>query len=138
MNVLRESETNDTLMEMQMTRTTWLVLAGSVTISVAAHAQTMRLVGQSNLGGAGLNGDLTIVGTTAIVAAGLMPAGGVHAHLYSPYPCPAVSIKMVDLSQPQAPKVVGTIPVPTGVAAHGVSAARVHTPTFTGDLLAVA
>lgn len=121
-----------------MKRALWLVLAANVTTTVAANAQTMRLVGRSDLGGAGLNGDLTIVGTTAIVGAGLMPAGGVHAHLYNPYPCPAVSIKMVDLSQPRAPKVVGTIPVPAGVAAHGVSAARVRTPTFTGDLLAVA
>ncbi|MDQ3518005.1 MAG: hypothetical protein M3466_06325, partial [Gemmatimonadota bacterium] len=30
-------------------------------------AQTMRLMGQSNLGGGGLNGDIAIVGTTAIV-----------------------------------------------------------------------
>ena len=98
----------------------------------------MRLIGRSDLGGAGLNGDVTVVGTTAIVAAGLMPAAGVHAHLYNPYPCPAVAIKLVDLSQPSAPKVVGTIPIPAGVAAHGVSAARVRTPSFTGDLLAVA
>ncbi|CAN5910157.1 hypothetical protein BH11GEM1_BH11GEM1_10710 [soil metagenome] len=48
-----------------------------------ASAQGMRLVAHSNLGGAGLNGDLTIVGTTAIVAAGMMQAGGVHAHLYN-------------------------------------------------------
>lgn len=105
---------------------------------VAANAQSMKLVGKSDLGGAGLNGDVTIVGTTAIVAAGLMPAAGVHAHLYNPYPCPAVSVKLVDLSRPQAPVVVGTIPVPAGVTAHGVAAARVRTAAFTGDLLAVA
>lgn len=110
------------------------LLAGSVTLP----AQPMRLVGHSDLGGAGLNGDITIVGPTAIVAAGMMPAAGVHAHLYNPYPCPAVTIKLVDLSRPEAPVVVGTIPVPAGLAAHGVSAARVHTPAFTGDLLAVA
>ncbi len=109
----------------------------------AAHsgtvvAQDMRLVGRSDLGGAGLNGDVTIVGTTAVVAAGLMPAGGVHAHLYNPYPCPAGAVKLVDLSRPSAPRVIGTIPVPAGTAAHGVAATRVRTPTFTGDLLAVA
>ena len=101
-------------------------------------AQTMRLVGQSNLGGGGLNGDIAIVGTTGIVGAGLMPAAGVHAHLYNPYPCKAVTIKVVDLSRPQTPVVVATIPVPAGVAAHGVAAARVRTAAFTGDLAAVA
>lgn len=118
--------------------TLMIVIAACAAPSTAGHAQEMRVVGRTDLGGAGLNGDLTIVGTTAIVAAGLMPAGGVHAHLYNPYPCPAVAIKLVDLSRPETPKVVGIIPVPAGVAAHGVSAAHVSTPTFTGDLLAVA
>ncbi len=63
-------------------------------------AQSFRVVGHSDLGGEGLNGDVTVVGSTAIVAAGLMPAGGVHAHLYNPYPCPAVSVKLVDHSVP--------------------------------------
>lgn len=114
------------------------MIAATVAFSSAGHAQEMRLVGRSDLGGFGLNGDVTVVGTTAIVAAGLMPAAGVHAHLYNPYPCPAVTIKLVDLSQPRTPRVVGTIPVAAGMAAHGVSAARVRTPAFTGDLLAVA
>lgn len=108
------------------------------TAAASAGAQSLKLVGRSDLGGAGLNGDLTVVGTTAIVAAGMMPAAGVHAHLYNPYPCPAVAVKLVDLSRPESPRVIGTIPVPAGLAAHGVSAARVHTPSFTGDLLAVA
>lgn len=119
----------------------WLrerVAAFVVLLPALASAQSMRLVAHTDLGGAGLNGDLTIVGTTAVVAAGMMPAGGVHAHLYNPYPCPAVTVKVVDLSTPARPVVVGTIPVPAGVAAHGVSAARVRTPAFTGDLLAVA
>ena len=121
-----------------MQRTSLLVLATVIAASTSTHAQRMRLVGHSDLGGFGLNGDVTIVGTTAIVAAGLMPAAGVHAHLYNPYPCPAVAIKLVDLSRPSVPTVVGTIAVPAGVAAHGVSAARVRTPSFIGDLLAVA
>ncbi|MEP6904778.1 MAG: PA domain-containing protein, partial [Gemmatimonadales bacterium] len=116
-----------------------LAIAASFASGVGAlHAQSLKLVGRSDLGGAGLNGDLTVVGTTAVVAAGIMPAAGVHAHLYNPYPCPALTVKLVDVSRPEAPKLVGTIPVPAGVAAHGVSAARVHTPSFTGDLLAVA
>ena len=115
-----------------------VVVPAALALVSTAHAQGMRVVGRSDLGGAGLNGDVTVVGTTAIVAAGLMPAGGVHAHLYSPYPCPRVAVKLVDLSTPRAPRVVGTIPIAEGVAAHGVAAARVRTPAFTGDLLAVA
>lgn len=107
-------------------------------LSVAADAQSLKIVGKSDLGGGGLNGDITIIGTTAVVAAGLMPAAGVHAHLYNPYPCPSVAVKIVDLTEPQNPRVVATIPVPAGVAAHGVASARVRTPSFTGDLLAVA
>lgn len=106
--------------------------------ALVAQGPAMQLVAHSDLGGAGLNGEVTILGTTAIVAAGLMPAGGVHAHLYNPYPCPAVTVKLLDLSEPTRPRLAGTIPVPAGVAAHGVSAARVRTAAFTGDLLAVA
>jgi hypothetical protein len=104
----------------------------------AIAAQNLRLVGHTDLGGAGLNGDVTVIGTTAVVAAGMMAAAGVHANLYNPLPCPAVAVKLVDLADPARPRVVGTIPVPAGVAAHGVSAAPVRTPAFTGDLLAVA
>ncbi|MEO5580923.1 MAG: hypothetical protein ABIR58_09700, partial [Gemmatimonadaceae bacterium] len=115
-----------------------IALSIVLTCPIAMSGQTMRLVGQTNLGGGGLNGDVAIVGKTAIVGAGLMPAAGVHAHLYNPYPCKAVTIKVVDLSRPRTPVVVATIPVPAGVAAHGVAAARVRTPAFSGDLAAVA
>lgn len=113
-------------------------LVAAVLFGGTANGQALSLVGKSDLGGAGLNGDIAVVGTTVVVGAGIMAAAGVHAHLYNPYPCPAVTIKLVDASLPQSPVVVGTIPVPAGVAAHGVSARRVSTPTFKGDLLAVA
>lgn len=119
-------------------RSTSIAVFAVAAISLEARAQAMRVVGRTDLGGAGLNGEVSILGTTAVVAAGLMPAGGVHAHLYSPYPCPGVAVKMVDLSKPHAPRVIGSIPVSAGLAAHGVSTARVRTPEFTGDLLAVA
>ncbi|MBA2627116.1 MAG: hypothetical protein H0U85_03825, partial [Gemmatimonadales bacterium] len=77
-------------------------------------------------------------GATAIVGAGMMPAAGVHAHFYNPYACPAVAVKVVDLSRPGAPRVVATIPVPRGVIAQDVSALHVRTPAFTGDLAAIA
>lgn len=122
----------------------WAVVTFAVGVATAlaspAHlsGQSMKLVGHSDLGGAGLNGDVSVIGTTAVVAAGLMPAAGVHAHLYNPYPCPAVAVKLVDLSRADKPSVIATIPVPAGVAAHGVATARVSTPAFKGDLLAVA
>lgn len=114
------------------------VLSIAIPASAPATAQALRLVGHSDLGGEGLNGAISVVGTTAIVAAGVMPAGGVHAHLFSPYTCPAVDVKLVDVSQPSAPRVVGRIPVPAGVAAHDVSARRVRTAWFAGDLAAIA
>lgn len=106
--------------------------------TATGHAQSMKLVGHTDLGGAGLNGDVSVIGTTAVVAAGLMPAAGVHAHLYNPYPCPAVAVKLVDISKPDKPRLIATLPVSAGVAAHGVATSRVNTPTFKGDLLAVA
>ena len=123
---------------MRRLRRVYLLPIVACTIASSLTAQSLRVVGRSDLGGAGFNGEVTVIGTTAIVAAGLMPAGGVHAHLYNPYPCPAVTVKLVDLSTPSRPRIVGRIPVAPGVAAHGVSVAHVQTPTFTGNLLAVA
>ncbi len=114
------------------------VVAASILLAGTANSQALSLVGKNDLGGKGLNGDIAVVGTTVVVGAGIMAAAGVHAHLYNPYPCPAVTIKLVDASRPRSPVVVGTIPVPAGIAAHGVSARRVSTPAFKGDLLAVA
>lgn len=115
----------------------WPAIAAML-LPALAGSQALSLVGKSNLGGGGLNGDIAVVGTTVVVGAGIMAAAGVHAHLYNPYPCPPVTIKLVDASRPQSPVVVGTIPVRAGIAAHGVSARRVSTPSFKGDLLAVA
>lgn len=114
------------------------ILSATVILAAPGSAQTMRLVGRSDLGGKGLNGAVAVVGTTAIVGAGMMPAAGVHAHFYNPYPCPAVAVKVVDLSQPSEPRVVATIPVPAGVVAQDVAALRVKSPAFTGDLAAIA
>lgn len=100
--------------------------------------EALRVVGHSDLGGQGLNGPVAIVGRTAIVGAGITPAAGVHAHFFNPYPCPPVTVKLVDLSILTAPRVVGAIPVPAGVAAIDVDAKRVNTPLFAGDLVAIA
>ena len=102
------------------------------------HPHDLRVVGKSNLGGGGLNGPVAVVGDTAMVGAGINPSGGVHTGFYNPYPCPATTVKLVDLGNPRHPTVVGTIPVAAGVSALDVAAIHVRTRSFNGDLGAVA
>ena len=109
-------------------------------VNAATHtAAALRLVGRNDLGGAGLNGDLAAVGTTVVVGAGIVVDTGDHTERYNPIPCfTGISVKVVDVSDPRNPRVASTIPVPNGVAAIDVDALRVNTPSFRGDLLAVA
>ena len=114
-------------------------LAGPVRGATAAPASgPLAVLGQSDLGGHGLNGDVAVVGDTAVVGGGLVPDTGYHTERYTPLPCIGTSVKVVDLTDPGAPKVAAEIPVPEGVAAIDVAALRVKTPTFTGDLAAIA
>ena len=103
-----------------------------------AQASNMAVLGFNDLGGAGLNGEVAVLGDTAIVGAGIAPDTIPHQHFYSAYPCPAVSVKVVDLSNPANPTVAATIPVDAGVAALDVDLIRVSTPSFTGALAAIA
>ncbi len=59
---------------------------------------SLRLIGSSDLGGHGFNGDIAIVGRTALVATGIHPAAGVHADFYNPYPCGESAVRIVDLT----------------------------------------
>ncbi|MEO7836219.1 MAG: PA domain-containing protein, partial [Acidimicrobiales bacterium] len=106
------------------------------------QAQGLRVVGHTDLGGKGLNGDVAVVGTTAVVAAGYtLPfntAGGLYLNITISPPCATVPVNVVDLSDPTRPRVAGKIPVPEGQAAHAVDALHVSTPSFTGDLAAIA
>jgi len=107
-------------------------------------AQGLKVVGYSDLGGKGLNGELVVVGTTVVVGAGYVPqstmqsANNELASMNLSPPCPAIPIKLVDISDPTRPRVAGTIPVPAGQAARDVDALQVSTPAFSGDLVAVA
>ena len=101
-------------------------------------AQGLRQVGFSDLGGGGLNGDVAVVGNTAVVAGGQLASAAFVAGISNPIPCPDVSVKVVDLSDPARPRVAATIALEPGVVAADVDALRVRTPTFTGDLAAVA
>jgi hypothetical protein len=110
--------------------------------ATTASAVNMTVVGYNDLGGAGLNGEVAVVGDTAVVAAGITQDTIPHQHFYgftnAPYSCPAVAVKVVDLSDPTKPVVASSIGVPAGVAALDVDALRMSTPAFTGDLAAVA
>ena len=109
-------------------------------VAASTHtAAALRLVGRNDLGGGGLHGDLAVVGTTVVVGAGLVPDTGDHSERYNPVPCfTGHSVKVVDVSDPRNPRVASTIPLPPGVAAIDVDALKVRTPSFSGDLLAVA
>ena len=105
----------------------------------SAVDRALRLVGRNDLGGGGLNGDLAAVGTTVVVGAGLVTDTGDHTERYNPLFCfSGQSVKVVDVADPRNPRVASTIPLPAGVAAIEVDALHVATPSFTGDLLAVA
>lgn len=103
-----------------------------------ADSQNVNLLGFSDLGGEGRNGPVTILGDTAIVGTGRVQYAGWHIERYLPVPCEQNSVKLVDISNPVAPTVLSEIPLQPGIAAVSVDALRVSTPTFTGDLLAVA
>lgn len=104
----------------------------------AAHAASLDVVGQTNLGGGGLNGQVATVGNTAVVASGILPGGGLRSGFYSAYTCPATTVKVVDVSSPAAPAVKAEIPVVAGAVANDVAALHVSTPSFSGDLAAIA
>jgi len=101
-------------------------------------AHGLELLGHTDLGGQGVNGDVAVVGNIAVVGAGIVTHTGYHTERYNPGPCLEVTAKVVDLTDPRAPRVAATIPIPTGVAAYDVDAIGVTTPTFTGVLAAIA
>ncbi len=103
---------------------------------------TLTQVGQNDLGGAGQNGDVTVQGHLAFV--GTLGAGSPLSATPSAggESCPATGIKVVDLSQADAPKLLTTITGTSGDAQPQAKAAMVTSAGFhsgsSGDLLAVA
>ena len=108
----------------------------------------LTVIGHSDLGGAGLNGHLEVLGDHAYVGAGTN--GGFAAQWNKTPRCGPLpsKVKVVSLKDPADPKVVSTIDVtgggedPGATVARAVSVIKVQplTPAnaFTGDLLAVA
>ena len=111
---------------------------GQARAALVAARRHVSLVGHHNLGGGGLNGDVAVVGNTAVVGAGLVPFTGYHTERYNPLPCFTVSAKVVSVRNPRRPQLLATIPLPAGVAAIDVDALRVRTRSFRGVLAAIA
>ena len=117
---------------------------GTTTVPAGGLAQGLSVVGHSDLGGQGLNGEVAVVGNTAIVAAGYVPQSTMQqdntrimAINLSP-PCVTPPVKVVDITDPSRPRVSATIPIAQGQAARDIDALHVSTPAFTGDLVAIA
>ena len=125
---------------MAMASRGWWRAAGSVVLALglwpatAASAEVveanLEVFGHTDLGDSGPYGDVAVVGTTAIVAAGGGPAAAPG--------CPQATAKVVDLKDQKRPVVVAVVAMPAGTAAVDVDAAYVSTPAFTGDLVAIA
>lgn len=124
----------------QLSRRVLVVLTSTVAVAwpAAAQAQGLEVVGQSNLGGGGLNGQVATVGNIAIVAGGILNGQGARTSYYATYPCAPTTVKIVDVSNPAAPVVKSQIPIQALAVASDVDALRVQTPSFNGVLLAVA
>ena len=84
----------------------------------------LEMVARSDLGAPATFGDVTVVGTVAMVAVDGPGCGG--------------TVKVVDVKDPAKPRVVASIALPAGSTAGDVDSLTVDAPAFTGDLLAVA
>jgi hypothetical protein len=91
-------------------------------------ARNFTVLGHHDLGGGGFNADVWLHGTTAYVGVwGRDPSEEIT--------CPASGVKVVDIADPTAPVLLGTLPNPTLTTAEDVVVRSVSTPFFTGDLL---
>ena len=105
-----------------------LVSTGLAPVSSADLVEVnLEVVGRSDLESPGLYGDVTVLGTTAVVAT---EAGG--------SPCPTSSAKVVDIKDPGKPRVVSSIALPPGTVAADIDSVTVATESFTGDVVAMA
>jgi hypothetical protein len=87
----------------------------------------LKVLGRSVVEPPAVYGDLTVVGTTAVVATEA-PAG----------PCGGASAAVVNIKDAGKPRVVATIALPGGSVATDLDSTTVQSDRFTGDLLAIA
>ncbi len=81
-------------------------------------------LGHTDLDGRGFNGSVRALGGFAYV--GSWGSGGL---------CPALGVRVVDISDPAAPRMVATAARYGGTSAEDIVPRRVDTPSFRGDLL---
>src|SRR6266508_5866997 len=87
-------------------------------------ADNFQVLGHNDLGGQDTNGDVWVHGNFAYV--GTWQA-----------PCTGRGVKVIDVSNLSAPRVIGAVGARQGTSAEDMVVRHVSTPYFTGDLLAV-
>jgi hypothetical protein len=92
-------------------------------VSAKPMAEGFSVVGHADLGGADVNGDVWVHDDHAYV--------GTWAD-----PCDGLGVKVIDVSDPSHPALVGRVAAIPGTSAEDVVVRTVSTPWFTGDLLA--
>lgn len=103
------------------------LLIGTGVASAAEQIEAnLEVVGRWEAGVPATYGDVTVVGSTAIVAT------------QTRTPCPTASATVLDLNKPGRPRAVATIAIPPGMTVADLDATNVGTAAFTGDLVAIA
>ena len=87
----------------------------------------LKVVGRSAVEPPAVYGDLTVVGTTAVVATEA-PAG----------PCAGASAAVLNVKDARKPRAVASIPFPAGMVAADLDSTTIQSEGFTGDVLAIA
>lgn len=94
--------------------------------TTTAPAPELRLLGHTDLGGRGFNANVRALKGYAYVGSwGTSTA------------CPALGVRVVDLSDPAAPRIVATTARYPGTTAEDVVPVHLETAAFSGDVLAV-
>lgn len=89
----------------------------------------LRVLGHHKLGGGGFNGDVWALGDFAYV--------GTYGGKYEDADCPAKGVKVVDISNPNKPKMVARLKAPRFTTSEDVVVRHVETKKFTGDIATV-
>jgi hypothetical protein len=88
------------------------------------HLRNFEVLGHHDLGLTDTNGDVWVHGNVAYVGTWAVP-------------CTGGGVKIVDVTDPRAPKLIGRLGARPGTSAEDIVVRRVSTPSFTGDLLAL-
>lgn len=87
----------------------------------------LKIVGRSAVDPPAVYGDVTAVGTTAVVSTEA-PAG----------PCAGASAAVMDIKDAHRPRIISSIAFPAGTTAADVDSTTIDSEAFTGDVVAIA